>query len=250
MDNSIPEGLCQCGCGQRTKINTQDRPARGLRRGQPSRFVKGHNARQYSLDAPPPPIQMCACGCGLPTSIAKQNDPKRGYVRGQRMKYRLGHKKPKITTPQGFWKHVDRRGPDECWPWLGYINDSGYGATRTKNNKLLRAHRISYRLAHGSIPKGVFICHHCDNPACVNPAHLFSGTPADNVRDMDKKGRRVNAPSLGEAHGMSRLTAGQVTEIRTLAASGITNAEIARRFSISDTHIWRIVSRRNWKHIK
>ena len=248
MNKHIPDGFCQCGCGQRTQINTQDRPGRGIKKGEYSRYVRGHNARTHSPDYIPP-VKYCACGCGQVTPIAQSTSKKHGRIKGQHTKYCLGHRKPKVTTPQGFWSRVDKHDPGECWTWLRYINDSGYGVTTTKNNRHIRASHIAYELTYGPLPEGFIVCHKCDNPACVNPAHLFAGTHTDNVCDMDNKGRRVNAPQHGESHGMSKLTADKVVEIRRLAASGISNAELGRRFDISDTHVWRIVTRQSWSHL-
>lgn len=94
-----------------------------------------------------------------------------------------------------FWSKVDKSG--DCWEWVGYLNEKGYGKFRL-NNKLQRAHRISYALKYGAIPEGMLVCHRCDNPKCVNPEHLFIGTTTDNARDSISKGRRpkMKHPSL------------------------------------------------------
>lgn len=93
-----------------------------------------------------------------------------------------------------FWEHVDRRGPDECWPWLGKGNGDGYGrigigSRADKSGRDIAAHRFAWELEYGPIPAGMNVCHRCDNPPCTNPWHLFLGTQTDNLADMVSKGR-------------------------------------------------------------
>lgn len=101
-----------------------------------------------------------------------------------------------LTAEQRFWRDVDKRGPDECWPWKRSTMRGGYGRFPVTSRNQQRAHRYAYELTHGPIPKDIVICHRCDNPPCCNPAHLFAGTHADNVRDRVAKGRS----SSGEKH--------------------------------------------------
>lgn len=89
-----------------------------------------------------------------------------------------------------FWDHVDCQGEDECWCWTASRLPSGYGRVRFEK-KSTYAHRVAWILTHGPIPEGMVVCHHCDNPPCCNPKHLFVGTQADNVHDRDRKGRGI-----------------------------------------------------------
>lgn len=94
------------------------------------------------------------------------------------------------SLEERFWEKVDKRGPDECWLWKAGRDRNGYGHIGVGKGRSTRAHRVSWELANGSeIPVGLLACHTCDNPPCVNPAHIFIGTMADNLQDASAKGR-------------------------------------------------------------
>ena len=108
------------------------------------------------------------------------------------------------------------------------------------------AHRASYELYIGKIPKGMLVCHKCDNPRCVNPEHLFLGTHSDNSRDMSQKNRGVN----GEKSANSKLTSNQVMEIRFAGKlKNIKQKDIAKIFSVSERAVNKIINNKAWKHL-
>ena len=126
------------------------------------------------------------------------------------------------STRCRFWAAVDRRSEIECWPWKKGKFRNGYGQFNeswkpTVNNV---AHRMAFFFAKGPIPSGMFVCHSCDNPGCCNPAHLWLGTPRDNVQDMIAKGRRSLANrASGDRHGMRKK---KLARLAALAANGHT----------------------------
>jgi len=151
-----------------------------------------------------------------------------------------------------FWYYVDKLAdPKMCWQWQGSTQPYGYGQIAWEG-KLCGAHRVAYEIAFGQIPQGKCVLHHCDNPSCVNPAHLFLGTRADNVRNMVSKGRqaRGNLKSRkGSLNSFAKLTEENAREIRQSAAKGATQESLAKRFSVHPSTINDIISRRTWKHI-
>lgn len=160
--------------------------------------------------------------------------------------------KPKIAVEIRFWQYVEPDPNSGCWLWSGAPNHSGYGQINAGGNpaKRLMAHRLSWEMHHGTIPKGLHVCHRCDTPACVNPRHLFVGTPQNNIDDMMNKGRHRTVALPGEAHGMSVLTDVDVIEIRRLySSSRISQQEIADRFGVERSTIGYIVRGKHWKHL-
>lgn len=156
-----------------------------------------------------------------------------------------------------FWQKVNKDGsipahcPElgQCWEWLAGLNTAGYGQFSQKSKKL-SAHRVSYELNYDNIPDDLFVLHKCDNPKCVNPYHLFLGTPKDNTTDMFKKGR--NAPIYlvalkGEEHGRSKMTRAQVVEIRKQYLDGVKQQVLAKMYGLHQSHISAIVNYKVWK---
>ena len=154
------------------------------------------------------------------------------------------------TLEERFWAKVDVRGPDDCWEWLAGKTHNGYGMIGKggRHNGMLRAHRVSWELANGPIPDGLCVLHHCDNPGCVNPLHLWIGTNADNQQDMAQKGRANKA--RGERQGNSKLTEQDVHEIRAMLARDISQTVIAEKYDVARTTIGSINTGTNWGWLK
>ena len=150
-----------------------------------------------------------------------------------------------------FWAKVDDGGfpPDECWEWRGCILQSGHGQFSI-NGKRTNAHRVSYEMAHGSIPKGKMICHRCNNPACVNPGHLYAGTSKSNAQDSIRAGTfHFIKHGLGEKHPCAKLTERVVMKIREQSGFGTSYRKLASQYGVSYGAIAKVVRRETWVHV-
>lgn len=162
-----------------------------------------------------------------------------------------------------FWAKVKKT--KACWEWVGAKNEGGYGVMsrgRVNNSALLlRAHRVAWLIHNGELPEDLHVCHHCDNPACVNPTHLFLGTDGDNIRDMWRKGYGSPPPvRFGSDNNKTKLTKNQVIEIRSKYEQGRiarrmrdkSNCSfngLAKEYSVSKKTILNIIHRRVWKWV-
>ena len=153
---------------------------------------------------------------------------------------------PSQTVDARFWAKVARRSPGECWEWLG-AKDRGYGRFRGPEGATVQAHRFAFdRYVRPLAPKpkgrtgavGEVVCHQCDNPACVNPAHLFVGSQADNLADMQRKGRKVSPAILtqADADAIRRAYTGKRGE----------QVALARQYGIAPQTVNNILRGRRW----
>lgn len=178
------------------------------------------------------------------------------------------------TIAERFWAKVDRSGgPDACWPWRGAKNSRGrwgYGVFYVGQKRLVVAHRVALEWSSGPPPSAEHdACHHCDNPPCCNPEHLFWGTPKDNTEDARSKGRlstgaahaaRLN-PLRGDAHpyrrhpelirrgdrsGTSKLAERDIPVIRALLRAGVPQREVAGQFGVSQPTVAGIKAGKRW----
>lgn len=154
----------------------------------------------------------------------------------------------KISAEIRFWKYVKKT--KGCWFWIGGKKESGYGSLWLKNSYLY-AHRFSYQIHNGKIPKGMQVCHSCDITYCVNPKHLFLGTQKDNNQDMWKKGRGKIVHHIGEKHGMSKLKETDIKEMRRLYKTGIYSyKELGKKFDTHFSNVCLIINRKHWNSIE
>lgn len=148
------------------------------------------------------------------------------------------------TDVERFWANVRKGTPNECWEWQGGRYTQGYGAIYFQG-KHMKAHRVAFLLARGRLPTAN-ACHTCDNPPCVNPSHLFDGTPLSNNRDKIAKGR---APD-GAKHGRAKLTDADVLVIRSdYARGGVRQIDLARKYGVSKAAIWYAIHGGTWDHV-
>lgn len=143
------------------------------------------------------------------------------------------------TLEARFWSKVDRRGPDDCWPWLASKMEMGHGHIWIRKGVFRAAHRVSWEVNRGPIPDGLHVLHSCDNPPCVNPDHLRLGTNRDNIRDKVERGR---SSWVGRR---SKLTWDEVRDIRRRARYG-NHAALALEFGVSRSLVSMIAEGKRW----
>lgn len=144
-----------------------------------------------------------------------------------------------------FWLKVART--DGCWVWSGAKNGAGYGMIGLKRpERSVLAHRLAWVLENGEIPAGMFVCHRCDNAACVRAAHLFLGTNADNMRDRDIKNRVAH----GERHWRAKLSESDVKMIRMARQNGAKLRDLALRYGVSQSRICGLAHGVGWSRLK
>lgn len=185
--------------------------------------------------------KLCECGCGQPVTTARFPSQQRKYINGHQ---------PNAHRPieERFWRYVAVGDPDECWLWTGTSYLNGYGQLSLKGRHVY-AHRLSWEIHFGPIPPhdsyhGTCVLHHCDNPACVNPEHLFLGTNAENIDDMIQKGR------YNRHKRTNKLSESDVLKIREMAAQGMIQSHIAKAFGVGNVTISNVVLRKSWAWVK
>lgn len=214
-----------------------------------------NNTGDCSASVEQSPVSCCKVdGCQKPIHVSSKQLCTTHYERLRTRGTTDDPPRARLPLEARFWKYVDKRSPDECWNWTAKSKVDGYGVLSAggREGPKVLAHRLSWQIHNGGIPHdgsyhGIVVMHKCDNRSCVNPAHLAIGTQADNVRDMDSKGRRVSTPSQGEENGFSRFTEDDVKFIRS---STLSNADLGRIFNCRRSTISGIRLRKSWRHIE
>ena len=155
------------------------------------------------------------------------------------------------SLPCRFWSHVDKKRDADCWEWTKAITTStGYGNITITPGNQEATHRLAFKLSHGEIPAGMYVCHKCDNRKCCNPAHLYLGTPQDNARDMWVRGRQHNYSTMekGVDRHNARLNEEKVIYIRANFAKR-SATDLARQFGVSVSTVIEAAKGITWKHV-
>ena len=160
---------------------------------------------------------------------------------------------PSTPIEMRFWSKVIKT--PTCWLWMGSRlkgkQTLPYGriADAGRHGKILRAHRVSWTLAHQcAVPPAKLVLHRCDVPFCIRPSHLYLGSYKQNTKDALLKGR-LRGWKVGEKCNLAKLSQQDVLTIRQLGKTGLSQREIARRFSVDQTNISHICRRLSWKHL-
>lgn len=179
---------------------------------------------------------MTGIADGLPSTSGQT------YLTKSEVRTDFGRRSPDEFAER-FWSKVDKRAPDECWPWTGAILPNGYGA-QWLAGRSQKAHRVAWILTYGPIADGVLICHTCDNRPCCNPGHLYAGDHKANTRDMLIRSRH-------NRDGKRHVNVEQVAAIRQLYSSGDewTLQRIGDLFGITDVAVHLIVKRKTWRDV-
>lgn len=260
---TVPYGLCGCGCGKPTKVSSQNRSTQGYVRGVANRYLAGHAGHialenRHALLSPetrrlfslftPVSEGFCLCGCGERTDVALMTSARRGEYKGEPKPFLFRHSR--LLPFDALYTKSEG-----CWVWHGGMKN-GYGCYQAKHKgSTVYAHRFSFEREYGSLPEDKpCACHHCDNPPCVRPDHLFAGTALDNSRDCGNKGRlylrREGSHKFGTAHPQAVLNPEVVLLVRIDHAGGASISSLARRCAVSRSTIRHAISGETWGHVK
>lgn len=152
----------------------------------------------------------------------------------------------KLSIQEQFWKYAEKGKEGECWNWKGRLNEWGYGRV-FHNGRGILSNRLSWMIHFGEIPNEMLVCHKCDNPACINPQHLWLGTNTDNMRDMMKKERNQKKLNKLQVSIIRKSYAKHYPVGKSIGDKfGISGKELAEIFGVCRAQISRIVNEKEW----
>jgi len=185
-------------------------------------------------------LWRCLCDCGTRTSVVSPH-LRSGHTTSCGCRRVIAGLQRRTPILDRFWARVSNG--DGCWTWTGHRNEDGYGSITSggRGGKHEGAHRFSWRLHNGEIPDGMSVLHHCDNPPCVNPKHLFLGTQRDNMQDCARKSRVFIREQRGESNASAKLSNDQVVELRDAYAGGALQSDLASRYDVTQSCISAVV---------
>lgn len=221
-------GTKSCGCNKPGFKNLKDLSGK--------RFGNLLVIERYGTASGRCPLWKTLCDCG------KEHISRGSTLRNETSiscGCRMSFRKSEIER---FWENVEKK--ESCWEWNGNILKNGYG-TISVNDKSTYVHRLSYLIHKGEIPKGLLVCHTCDNRKCVNPEHFFLGNHKENFAGMINKDRHCR----GKRSPNHKLNDEDIFKIRSLREEGKTYLEISKLFNVRPGSIRKIALRLSWKHI-
>lgn len=236
---TVPYGYCQCGCGRKTEASKYTSAAHGWIKGQPRKHVRGHNrltvvpssseveAHRRLWAIAGSDYGLCLCGCGERTTLAPDTKRRLLQVRGEPVRYVRGHGNRLLP----IYVEEDRGFTTPCWIRTGHLTADGYARMMDARGRQRPAHVVAWEKTHGPVPGGLQVDHLCRQRACIRIEHLEVVTGAENSR---------------RSRG-TKLSQGQVGEIRLLIAEGLTQASIAKQFGVTLGAISHIATGRNWR---
>lgn len=236
-----PDRIRKCAiCDVPLKRTAKESPARWEAKKYCSIICLGASKRlPHRTD-----IECVSCSTVKPRSCFR--DRRRTCRECETKAVRKGAPKPRGTLQERFWAKVEKT--ECCWLWIGGKTSGGYGhlSKGAAGAGFIRASHVSWKIHRGSdVPAGMFVCHHCDNPTCVRPDHLFLGTPADNTADMDAKGRRSHMTGArGERNPNAKITA---TDAAAIRSDSRPSALLAAEYGMSKSGIKHIRRGRTWR---
>lgn len=228
---SVPVGFCQCGCGGKTRVPTKTDRNRDDFKGEPKRFIRGHNSWKHRAPAEVREREFCECGCGERTPVATYTRAHDGIYKGFPVRFLNGHS-TRLNQPKLIWAEEDRGYETPCWIWQRCVASDGYGRV-TFGGKARRAHVAVYEQERGHVPDGLQLDHLCRVRSCVNPDHLEPVTNAENCRRGAK----------------ATLTKAAVRTIRRDLENGRSQYAIARDHGVTQSTISLIARGKLWQGV-